>query len=117
MTRHSRRKLTPKIPKGWIDPVGLEKGKAYIVNGERPTIIMPKRRLEDIDLDNPKPMRKMEPGGKIEILEIENSGNAPWYRVLATDLDGEEFGEGWVNSINLMGQTISLSGGKENGKQ
>ena len=85
-----------------IHAYNLEKGKMYRLSGHVP--LTPRRKAKDIqDLSR---VHQLSEGDVIEVLEKDNSGHNPWYRVKATGKTGARIGTGWINSIAALQQEI-----------
>lgn len=84
----------------------LEIGSAYRISRETP--LMP-----DFEPSDPlaviAQMISLPASSTILIREKREKRGIPWYRVDAYGLGGERIGEGWINSIALMGKTITKS--------
>ncbi len=81
----------------------LQKGGAYIISKETP--LMPEFEPADPIAAIAK-LKKLPPGSVITILSIRIKVNSPWYKVKAKSATGLSIGEGWINSIALIGQDI-----------
>lgn len=83
----------------------LELGKSYRISKETP--LMP-----EFEPSNPSEAllrtKKLPPGSKITIVSIKTKNNTPWYQVRAYTPSGQSIGEGWINSIALIGQEIQI---------
>ena len=100
-----KKKLTPRINPAFTDALELKVGLTYTLT--RKTPLMPKRRVEDINLDeNCEPMKQLWGDETIKILEVDTAGRGTWYRAKATAENGDEIGEGWIYAIALMGQNL-----------
>jgi hypothetical protein len=81
----------------------LQKGGIYTISKETP--LMPE--FEPADPTNAiTKMKKLPPGSVITVLSIRKKANSPWYQVKAKSAAGQSIGEGWINSIALIGQDI-----------
>jgi len=49
---------------------------------------------------------KIAIGGVFKIEEVQKRGTTPWYRVVAINKDHKKIGNGWINSIALLGQKL-----------
>lgn len=81
----------------------LQKGGVYIISKETP--LMPEFEPADPATAITK-LKKLPPGSVITVLSIRIKVNSPWYKVKAKSATGLSIGEGWINSIALIGQDI-----------
>ena len=81
----------------------LQKEGVYTISKETP--LMPEFEPADPTTSLTK-MKKLPPGSVITVLSIRMKGNSPWYHVKAKAATGKSIGEGWINSIALIGQDI-----------
>lgn len=89
-------------PKQPVSADSLEVDKSYRLSDRTP--LMPRREGKDVrDIVN---VRHLDRGLIIEIAERDETELSPWYRVEATDSDGEFAGRGWINSKALVRQEI-----------
>ncbi|MCX6321518.1 MAG: hypothetical protein NTX93_06920 [Bacteroidia bacterium] len=51
-------------------------------------------------------IKYLPPGSRIRILSIQENNNVRWYKVQAMSKSGTSIGNGWINSIALIGQEI-----------
>lgn len=83
----------------------LEVGKSYLLSKETP--LMPEFEPSD-PLEAISRAIKLQAGTNITIIERKMRGSTPWYRVRASSGSGSRIGEGWINSIALIGQELRL---------
>ncbi len=81
----------------------LQKGGVYTISKETP--LMPEFEPADPIAAIAK-LKKLPPGSVITVLSIRIKVNSPWYKVKAKSATGLSIGEGWINSIALIGQDI-----------
>jgi len=81
----------------------LQKGGVYTISKETP--LMPEFEPADPTTAITK-LKKLPPGSVITVLSIRMKVNSPWYQVKAKSATGLSIGEGWINSIALIGQDI-----------
>ena len=80
----------------------LKKGKMYRLTDRAP--LMPRREGKDIgDISR---VRELGEGDIIEVLDKDESGSSPWYRVNAVGKAGERIGTGWINSTALLSHEL-----------
>ena len=81
----------------------LQKGGVYTISKETP--LMPEFEPADPTTAITK-LKKLPPGSVITVLSIRMKVNSPWYQVKTKSATGLSIGEGWINSIALIGQDI-----------
>jgi hypothetical protein len=85
---------------------GLRAGVTYRLSRETP--LAPERRPSD-PLRAIAATRRLPPGTLVTVSRIDRSDAAnPWYHVAATTAGGTQLGTGWINSIALIGQEITV---------
>lgn len=84
----------------------LQKGGVYTISKETP--LMPEFEPADPIAAIAK-LKKLPPGSVITVLSIRIKVNSPWYKVKAKSATGLSIGEGWINSIALIGQDIKIN--------
>lgn len=81
----------------FADPMGLTQGNTYRASGTLPIV-------PEIDPADPiaaiASIRRLSPGEEFTVLEMKRHDNTPWYHVRT------RLGEGWVNSVALLGQEL-----------
>ena len=83
---------------------GLESGQRYELSGETP-LMASRERKEGSGLDFLLSMRYLPTGTVILVTDVDRSEWTPWYEVM---LDGDRSVTGWINSMALMSQEITL---------
>jgi hypothetical protein len=84
----------------FINALELEVGQSFSVSKKTPLMPhhSPRDQLSAIQL-----MKQIPAGGGVTILEVYTGKTNPWYRVTAFGKNREIIGDGWVNSIVLLG--------------
>jgi len=95
----SSTKISPSPPS--LFAYNLDKGVTYIVS--KKTAIMP--FYSSSNMDDLGKVRYLFPGDQFNIIEIRNKLKSPWYKVKYY-LNKKYAGEGWINSIALLGQKL-----------
>ena len=83
----------------------LEVGRSYRLSKETP--LMPEFEPRD-PLGALSRMRTVPRGSSITVNEVRMKRRYPWYCVSALDPRGRMLGRGWINSMALMGQDITI---------
>ena len=90
----------------YASPESLAVGRSYVIS--RVTPLMSELEPDDIFLSLTKtldlPIKTI-----IKIISVTKKGGRPWYQVTAKDKEGKLIGTGWVNSVALIGQEITLT--------
>lgn len=86
---------------------GLELGQRYKLTRETP-LMASRAREEGSGLDFLRSMRYLPAGTMILVTGVDRSESTPWYEVT---LDGDRSVTGWINSIALMNQDITVRDG------
>lgn len=86
---------------------GLESGQRYELTRETP-LMANRERKEGTGLDFLRTMRHLPAGTVILVTDVDRSESTPWYEVT---LDGDRSVTGWINSIALMSQDITVRDG------
>ncbi len=86
---------------------GLESGQRYELTRETP-LMASREWKEETGLDFLGSMRYLPVGTVILVTDVDRSESTPWYEVM---LDGDRSVTGWINSIALMSQDITLRDG------
>lgn len=86
---------------------GLESGQRYELTRETP-LMASREWKEETGLDFLGSMRYLPAGTVILVTDVDRSESTPWYVVM---LDGDRSITGWINSIALMSQDITLRDG------
>lgn len=89
----------------YASPRDLRVGFTYGLSREIP--LMPEFEPRD-PLSAAANVKRIPLEGTITVREVRMRGGNPWYRVLANVPGGREIGEGWVNSVALLGQDIVI---------
>ena len=87
----------------FFDPQKLRIGQVFFVSKQTP--LMPELNPSD-PLKAAQRMKQIPIGGAFKIEEVQKRGTTPWYRVVAIDKDHKKIGNGWINSIALLGQNL-----------
>ena len=111
-----RREVVFEIPlegqppaRSYGDPNSLENTVSYRVSRDTPLTSDPN---PDAPLQAVAEMRVVPTSGSITIRERTLVAGTPWYRVSANDKSGNPIGEGWVNSLALIGQELERITGR-----
>jgi len=86
-----------------LNPLELEVGQSYIVTKQ--TSLMPAHSPIDIFAALLK-VKYIPKGGGFKVLDTFDKKSNPWYRVNAFDQRKKQIGEGWINSLALLGKTL-----------
>lgn len=89
-----------------LDPYTLEVNATYILSRRTPLVDSPAPKDPLAAIAR---MRDMPSGSKISIRRSAKVKGGLWYRVIATNRDGQRIGSGWVNSIALVGQKLRVA--------
>jgi hypothetical protein len=89
----------------YASPRDLRVGFTYRLSREIP--LMPEFEPQD-PLSAAANVKRIPLEGTITVREVRMRGGNPWYQVEAHVPGGREIGEGWVNSIALIGQDIVI---------
>lgn len=89
----------------------LKKGETYQLSRKTPLMpfLYPKNHLTALSM-----IKDIQATQLIQIIEIEQKNNTPWYNVIVTNNNQDILGRGWVNSIALIGQKIKIIETKSN---
>jgi len=93
----------PALRLKYADPQALKVGRTYRLS-ER-TALMPEFQPADPLAAIPK-MKYVPVDGRIRVISVRRKRGTPWYSVRAADAAGKVIGDGWVNSIALLGQDV-----------
>ena len=87
----------------YLNVYDLKIGAAYVVSRQTPL-------MSEVDPADPiaalKKMKQIPIGGTFEITGIQVRDGKPWYKVRAISPDQKEIGDGFINSVALLGQTL-----------
>lgn len=86
-----------------LDAQRLAVGSSYIVS--RATPLMPSDNFDGA-IAAGMIILEIPPSGAFKILATKKRGPTPWYRVAAADDQRQSLGQGWINSIALIGQDL-----------
>lgn len=89
----------------YASPRDLRVGFTYRLSRETP--LMPEFEPQD-PLSALANVMRVPLEGTMTVREVRMKRGTPWYRVVANVPSGREIGEGWVNSIALIGQDIVI---------
>ena len=83
----------------------LKKGVIYNISNEVP--LMPYLNPSD-PIDAISLIQKVNSNQFIEVLTLEKKNNTPWYKVNILNENLENIGQGWINSVALIGKKIKI---------
>jgi hypothetical protein len=95
--------IIPAVESKRLDPQKLCAGQSFIVSKQTP--LMPE--IEPADpLKAIQQMKKIPKDGAFKIFNVRKKGSSSWYQVVAIGPDKKKIGDGWINSIALIGQDL-----------
>ncbi len=87
-----------------LNPMDLDVGAVYTLSKKTP--LMPHYNPGNPALAM-RQVRYIQREGQIKILKKKNVNGTMWYRVSAKTNNGTRIGNGWINSIALLGQKLN----------
>ncbi|MEA3347749.1 MAG: hypothetical protein U9Q39_01675 [Pseudomonadota bacterium] len=85
------------------DPTDIGVGETFLVSKETPLMpyLDPANPMEAISK-----MKRIPKSGGFEVFDKASKNGTPWFKVRAFDRRGDFIGDGWINSIALLGQQL-----------